>query len=81
METFKLLNGPTLEFYTVAEKKPSDWDSVVYIVNYPPSPIHAIHRGYYKSFKTTPGRFVSKAHGSHQEKYITHWANALSVKT
>jgi hypothetical protein len=72
METIKLPNGPTLDFYTVKEKKPNHGDQVIFIRNCNTTASFAV--GYYKNFKSTQGRFVSEVDGSWVESGVLYWA-------
>ena len=80
MEQIKLPNGPTIDFYTVAEKKPDqDYHQVIFIISNNQS-CYSIIRGYYRSFKTAMGRFVSDDFGSHKENTVLYWSNAYHKK-
>lgn len=75
METIKLPNGPTLEFYTVAERKPSHDSQVIFMIGNTTG-CYSIIQGYYRTFKTAQGRFVSEDLGSHKESTVLYWAYA-----
>ena len=74
MESIKLPDGPNLEFYTVVEKKPEHGEQVIFCIKF--GKYCSVIRGYYKAFKTAPGRFVSETHGSHVESNVIYWTKA-----
>lgn len=80
MESIKLPNGPTVDFYTVAEKKPAPNERVIFIVDYSRQSFYGMFHGRYATFKTAPGRFVSETNGSHKENTVVYWAEAYPQK-
>jgi hypothetical protein len=79
MESIKLPNGSLVDFYTVNEKKPRSESSVLFVaLSFRGNPIFAV--GYYKTFKTAQGRFVSETDGSHLESTVLCWADKYIEK-